>query len=486
MSSTDLPFQMECFPPSNPLGGFKFEPTFQESKKCCEQRRSTAETTDIYEDISLNSERKEGVPPEPCWNGWLLAALKVSLPKRPALESFHDKGVDESVPSPISMGHVERRELTREGSHLVHQYPFQREYSTAIDLELRGMFIEALNVFINCKSLASGEFDLGRVEYKIGAVMWSLGLYEESLVELQRSLRTFELAGDLVPFEDIVRVHLAIARVYLSQEDARRAKRSLKNACRIVLTNDPFDEEAGQGAKVLYAKILSSFGEYYTLVKDVEKANRDLQSAIQLLTKLVGRCHLDVATSLLSLGSLYELNHQYEYAAESYLEALDIYDTLGQRKCVGVATALSRTGWLHFLAGNYGSALEDYEHAMNALCPSMGANRNTAAIKVKMGMVYLQQRNHAQALTLFKEGLEGYRLVLSDRQMDVANVLFLIASTYERTNRSTKALRYYRKALRTYEWNGLDENNRLFALTQSSIQSLEQIEMRGREVKAAK
>lgn len=200
-----------------------------------------------------------------------------------------------------------------------------------------------------------------------------------------------------------------------------------------------------------------NIGTVYQSKGDYDKALEYYVKALDIRERVLGSDHTDVANSYDNLGGVYDntdySKRDYDKALEYYQKALDINERVLGPEHPNVAMSYYKIGL--FVSGinrDYDKALEYFKKALEIRKHVFGlVHRLVARSFYDIGFCYVSKRDFDKALKYLQKSLDLEERVLGPNHLDVAITYRQIYDVYFRKGNYGKALAYAQKALDIYE-----------------------------------
>jgi len=199
-------------------------------------------------------------------------------------------------------------------------------------------------------------------------------------------------------------------------------------------------------------ELLNDMGYYLEKIAQYEQALPLYLRALEILEKVLGKEHPDVATSLNNLAMLYNSQGKYEEALPLYLRALEIWEKVLGKEHPNVATSLNNLALLYDDQGKYEEALPLYLRALEIFEKALGKEHPLVATSLNnLAELYRNQGKYEEALPLHLRALEIWEKVLGKEHPDVATSLNNLAGLYYSQGKYEEALPLSLRALEIRE-----------------------------------
>jgi tetratricopeptide (TPR) repeat protein len=223
------------------------------------------------------------------------------------------------------------------------------------------------------------------------------------------------------------------------------------------------------------ATSLNNLAVLYKKQGRYEEAEPLYRQALEMLRKLLGPEHPDVATSLGNLAVLYNRQGRYEEAEPFYRQCLEMKRKLLGPEHPDVATSLNNLGALYFNQGRYEEAEPLYRQCLEMCCKLLGTEHPYVAESLNnLASLYNVQGRYEEAEPLYRQALEMRRKLLGTEHSDVASSLNNLGTLYQQQGKYPEAKTLYRQALAIAHAT-LGPNHPNTIHIQSSLNSLPEI-----------
>jgi CHAT domain-containing protein/sirohydrochlorin ferrochelatase len=172
------------------------------------------------------------------------------------------------------------------------------------------------------------------------------------------------------------------------------------------------------------------------------------QRALDILEKVLGKNHPDVATSLNILAAVYDSHEKYTQAEPLYYRALAIYEKALGKVHPDVATTLNNLASLYDSQGKYTQAEPLYHRALAIREKTLGKDHPEVATSLNnLAGLYSKQRKYAQAEPLYQRALAILEKELGKDHLSVAIGLNNLAELYRNQEKYDQAESLYQRSL---------------------------------------
>ncbi len=181
---------------------------------------------------------------------------------------------------------------------------------------------------------------------------------------------------------------------------------------------------------------------------DYPKALHYYQKALAIREKVLGKEHVDTATSYSNMGGLYKTMGDYPKALNYYQKDLAISEKVLGKEHISTAASYSNMGGLYETMGDYPKALHYYQKDLAISEKVLGKEHiSTAASYSNMGGLYETMGDYPKALHYYQKDLAISEKVLGKEHISTAASYSNMGGLYETMGDYPKALHYYQKDL---------------------------------------
>ncbi len=174
--------------------------------------------------------------------------------------------------------------------------------------------------------------------------------------------------------------------------------------------------------------------------------------ALAIREQALGSEHPQVATSLDDLALIYRRQARYGDAEPLFQRALEIREKVFGPEHHDVAVTLNGLAILHWNQGRYGDAVPLFQRALQIWEQTLGPDHLEVAATVNnLAGVYRDQGQYAEAEPLYQRALEIRRQTLEDDHPAIGYSLSNLALLYRRQGRGPTAEPLYLRALEIWE-----------------------------------
>jgi CHAT domain-containing protein len=191
------------------------------------------------------------------------------------------------------------------------------------------------------------------------------------------------------------------------------------------------------------ASIYLNIGSIYVNKANYEKALSYYNKALALIQTSPNGTQSDLLTVLLNLGFIYEKKGDYIAANKFYLEGLQKGD-----KYPNSVKILRGLANINLLQDKKTEAGAYFEQSLEKSIELFGPDHpETALTYLKYGEFCSVSGDNTKALKYLEKGLEIYKLAYGEKNKEVGNAYYRLASYYQRIKAYDKALSNYQSSL---------------------------------------
>jgi len=294
------------------------------------------------------------------------------------------------------------------------------------------------------RELADDPIVQARMMATMGTVYEGLGLYDDALDLLKRSLalREANLGADDPEVAESLR---RLGGVQQQRGDLAASEENLRRALAILgKTPSPDSAEV--------AKTLLGLGGTLVSRGKADEAGPLLQQALDIEERIPGADQATVAVILQDLGAVAYYKNQLPEAAQYWSRAVNIRERTFGEEYPGVATGLNNLGAVYFMEGHYDQALEAYQKAEDIWKRTLppGHPRFGSAL-TNIGETYAALGRYKEAEPLLVKALQMKERSLSPDEPGIATTLRVLADVYRDEGRYKEAEPRYLRAIQIIE-----------------------------------
>ena len=172
------------------------------------------------------------------------------------------------------------------------------------------------------------------------------------------------------------------------------------------------------------ARTLNELGVLYYLQNNVDTAESFFQRSLEMRESVLGNGHPDISQSLNNLAGLYMDRKQYDKAEPLYERALRIRQRHFSPDHPSVATIVKHLALLYKRMGKLDKAEPLYRQAIKIRERTFGHEHpSVATAKVNLAVLHSEQGNHVAALPLYEQALKIYEECFGPTHPRVAETL---------------------------------------------------------------
>lgn len=214
-----------------------------------------------------------------------------------------------------------------------------------------------------------------------------------------------------------------------------------------------------------YAKALTDYGYILTITDQFDQANDVLQEAKTLQEKLIGKDHLDYATTLDYLGLLRLERNKYPEAKAYYLESLAIKEKQLDKNSIPYLKTLNYLGEWFLENDDYAASEKYYNQILSSIDKS---HPFYAVVLNNQGRFFLQLGEYEKAELSFEECIKVREKTVGLNHPRHARTLMNYGDIYFYTEDLKKAKKLFLESKTIYEAT-IGENNSSYASTLSYL-----------------
>ena len=250
------------------------------------------------------------------------------------------------------------------------------------------------------------------VRSTIGQTYESLGMYDEAIFQLGRSLQLRDsLFGENNKETAISYNYLAMAYDYKGNLDT--AKYLYEKSIKLLrFLND----------KQKLEEALNDYGTLQIDIYDLNGAKKTFEESLGISLKIYGKESREVATTLNNLAITYDDLYSLDSAELYYNEAIKIDTKLFGDTSVDIANNLNNLAYVYREKGNYNSAESLFTSAYNIRKKILGKDHPDVAVnKLNVGSTYYYLKNYSKAEQLINEAINTWKGKLNDDHYNFGN-----------------------------------------------------------------
>jgi serine/threonine-protein kinase len=203
-------------------------------------------------------------------------------------------------------------------------------------------------------------------------------------------------------------------------------------------------EEDLQESPELLVRMYDVLGDAYISLWDTEKADELFTRSLEIKRKIYDSGHVEIGNSLHRLGNIRVQNGDFEAADTLLQQALAIRESQLEPNNADIGYTLQMLGFLNRRLANPDKAVDYYQRALSIFEAGSGdeAAMETASLKNSLGSIEDYRANYDQAITLYREALDGIRDVKGPDHPRIINYLSNLGYAYHLDGDSLNAERY--------------------------------------------
>ncbi len=310
----------------------------------------------------------------------------------------------------------------------------------------------------------------------MGSVYAGLGLYDEALALLGRSLALRQ--ANLKPSDPEIAESLdRLGTVQRNRGDLAAAEKSHRRALSI--------REAAFGPDdPLVAHSLMSLGETVLTRGKPAEADTLLQRALSIEEKDVGTQHLETPTIVQDLGTVAYYEGNYAKASQYYSRAIGMLERSRGTDDPSLAAPLNNLGAVQFMEGHYEAALADYQRVEKIWAKTLGPDHPRVATSLtNIGETYWALGRYSEAEPMLRRALQIKERNLSPNEPSISETLRVLGDVYRDEGRYKDAEPLYLRAIQILETDFGTHHRRLIMPLESYAKMLRKA---GRAAEAAR
>lgn len=187
-------------------------------------------------------------------------------------------------------------------------------------------------------------------------------------------------------------------------------------------------------------------GQRALAARDYARAERILSAAL-VKARGFDRDDLRLALTLSSLAQAHQGQREFVAAEPLYVEALDIVQRVRGPEHPDVAAILNNLGVLHRMHGQLPEAMQHLTRALDIKQQALGPSHPDVALTLmNLAQVYAARDDYEETLRLYRRSLDIYSQAFGETDARVAQVLDEYASLLRRLGRGAEADRLQARA----------------------------------------
>ncbi|MBU0944816.1 MAG: CHAT domain-containing protein [Proteobacteria bacterium] len=232
----------------------------------------------------------------------------------------------------------------------------------------------------------------------------------------------------------------SLGDLLIQEEQYQKGLASLQQALKVA--------ESGQRRHKI-SLIQTSLITLYTRIGEYEKALSVSDRYVKELQKSASPWLFPNALAL--RAGLYERLKQYDQALVDYQAGVTLATENGD--LVTAAQLMAGSANIYAQQGRYGQAVDLLLDAEQILSARGGNEEVLATVYMRMGDILLQFEKYEEAIICYTETLALFEQ--TGKQSKIADMAYLVGSSYQLGGRLSTALRFYPRAISYYEQNNL-------------------------------
>lgn len=309
----------------------------------------------------------------------------------------------------------------------------------------KGEYDQSLDNFARClrlekKLLGDDCIDMAPVCHYIGLIYQKKERYEEAM--------NFHLKALLINenhygkgSQECAPSDLQISKVFLALQSYEESVSRIHNHIKVFCDKSHDCEDLGE--------VYHSLGLAQSKLGTYEESISSLNKALDIMTKVLGESHLNVAETRLDLAKILEECGNIDEAISVYDHSITALQAASGVDARVIASAYSRLGTLFEEKGNVDASLYSYKQALKMYSEySPGSNsRAVGETLFYIGKIYNKMGNHDKSNSCFSECVKIYRS--NDEECAIIGIaLGHIAQNYARKKQYAKAVELSTESLR--------------------------------------
>lgn len=191
-----------------------------------------------------------------------------------------------------------------------------------------------------------------------------------------------------------------------------------------------------------------TLGRTYLDLSVLDRAQRQVESALEIRENLLGRDHVDTAECLNSLGLLARAKGQFDDAETLYRESLAIRRSLLGDDHIALAESLNNLGTLMQIKGDLESAETMLRRALAIRTAAHGTmHRDVATTSANLAAVLRHKGEYAESVELYQGSIATYQELLGPQHVQVAICMNNLGLVHRDLGDLDRAEKQFRAAL---------------------------------------
>lgn len=206
-------------------------------------------------------------------------------------------------------------------------------------------------------------------------------------------------------------------------------------------------EKINIGESIEQVKFMDRFAFLLQYKGEYKKAEELYKKVLLIREKVLGKEHIDTATSYNDLAVVYNGQGKYNEAEILYKKALLIYrKVLGERHLYA-ATTYNNLAMLYRNLGNYNKAKNLCKKCLQIREKLLGENhQDTTNSYISLAVIYESMGKYEEAIELYQKSLRIREKLLGEGHTDIATIYNNLAKICKRQGKYKVSLSYYYKA----------------------------------------
>lgn len=309
----------------------------------------------------------------------------------------------------------------------------------------KGEYDRSLENFARClrlqkKLLGDDCIEMAPVCYYIGLIYQKKERYEEAMNFHSKAMLINENhygkgSQECAPSD------LQISKVFLALQSYEESVSRLHNHIKVFCDESHDCEDLGE--------VYHSLGLAQSKLGTYEESISSLNKALDMMTKVLGESHLNVAETRLDLAKILEECGNIDEAIGVYDHSITALQAASGVDSRVIASAYSRLGTLFEEKGNIDASLHSYKQALKMYSENSPGSDSRAVAETlfNIGKIYDQMGNNDKANSCFSECVKIYRS--NDEECAIIGIaLGHVAKNYARKKQYAKAVELSTESLR--------------------------------------
>jgi len=196
------------------------------------------------------------------------------------------------------------------------------------------------------------------------------------------------------------------------------------------------------------ASIRDALGRTYHDLDEPDRAQQQLERALELRQKNLGPDHEETLESLNNLARVHLQSGRPAEARRLFTNALNVLQAKAGSNAAGVPVLLNGIAGSWLQDGQPTNAVAIFEHALNLQRFSLPTNDPATLLTMhNLGFAYQLAGRFDEAVQLLEETVHGRMVALSPDHPHTLSSMNMLAMAYEKAGRLTNAIPWYERAL---------------------------------------